>query len=294
MGRLRKTFRIAGAIASLAIVVWCQQPRAKNVAWIPVEGKDREFIVYLPEGFVRHANAGIRLLWNEHQPRVKSMGVIARMINGTALVMKYYSGDSDALQRMMVEMYSLQLSSEREIGGFKIKEFNSTYGKTHRRVQHYIKGQRMYVVESFALKDDYKIANGFFDSVRVINDGIAVAPNVPRDSTKTWLPRIAEIDNSAMDTKIYSPEEVDRDIIVLYSPAPREERHFMKGRIPQDSMIDVVYGANGKVESVSGVDGYLTHRENAMDAVKNVIFIPAQKDGRAVSVRRTIRYRTLR
>lgn len=269
-------------------------PSTKAVPWLPVEGKDREFILYMPEGFVRHANEGIQLVWKEHRPKVRSMGVMARLIDGTALLMRYYAGDADGIQRMMVEMNSLEKVSSREVGGFKLAEFRSTFGKTHRRVQHFIKGQRIYTVESFAQTVDDKISKGFFDSVRVIENGKAIAPNVPPNAAKTWLPRLSETAVVAYGPRVYVPSEVDRDIIVIYAPSPREERHFMKGRIPQDSVVEVVYGASGKVETVAGVDGYLIHRENAIDAVKNVIFIPAQKDGKPVSVKRTVRYRTTR
>ena len=287
-----------GLAVAFAVSAQTTPRNAQNeVGWTGVEGKDRELVVYLPNGYLQHGADHLRLGWKNNAPKVESMGTVARYINGTVLLMTYYNGEVEKIHQLLVGQQGLAERTRRETNDFTIYEYSKITPKIAQRVQHYMSGHRLYVIEALISGTDRRVADAFFNSVRLTKNGITTAPNLRDAGTPVKLPKLFENHESReRDDVIVNASDVDRDVIVLHLPIPREddEPNLYRGRLQYSMEVSLVYGASGKVTEVEVLSGPQTHRKRAIDAVKRAIFIPAQKDGKLVSVRKIFRFSSVR
>ena len=91
--------------------------------------------------------------------------------------------------------------------------------------------------------------------------------------------------------KTFSARDVTRKAVLLSKPEPGYTAAAREQNVTGVVKLRVVLGADGRVSNISVVKGLpdgLT--EQAIAAAKAIEFMPAQKDGRAVSQRVTIEY----
>lgn len=91
--------------------------------------------------------------------------------------------------------------------------------------------------------------------------------------------------------KIYSAAEVDQRVRLLTKPAPQYTEEARKNQVSGTVVLRVVLTANDTVTSIEAVHGLpygLT--EKAIEAAQQIQFVPAMKDGKAVSQSLQIEY----
>ena len=85
---------------------------------------------------------------------------------------------------------------------------------------------------------------------------------------------------SSTSAQVFSSKEVTRKAIVVMRPEPRfPQPDSIQGRI----RIRAVLSSSGRVEDISVVEGRKGTTNEAIEAISNIKFIPAVKDGRFVS-----------
>lgn len=89
-----------------------------------------------------------------------------------------------------------------------------------------------------------------------------------------------EANDSQPPSEVFSVKAVSRPAVVVMRPEPRFPRPGdIQGRI----RIKAVLSSSGKVENINVVESARKYSAEAVEAVRNIKFIPAIKDGRFVS-----------
>jgi TonB family protein len=84
---------------------------------------------------------------------------------------------------------------------------------------------------------------------------------------------------------------VDQRVAILSKPQPSYTEEARKNQIFGKVVLRVVFGANGSIDSVSVVNGLPDGlSERAIAAARSIKFVPAQKNGTAVSTVMQVEY----
>jgi len=266
-------------------------PQGGTVKWVGVSGKNDEFVVFLPEGYITTADSEY-YLGKQPAPRVEKHLKAARYLNGVVLIMEYYEGKGKEIYKILKEREKATFVKEEEVNGFQIGHFSTKTEKGIRKTHIYFNDKSVYFVRGYAKSEDDSILKGFFESVRLINQKNVVAPNVPADAKSTLVPRIIERETPRLDDSLaIEPKEADRPLIILKAERPRFSSEACRGINNLRVKLRVLYSSSGSVANVEvlQVTSKLIEKE-AVEAAKKVVFIPAEKDGKLVSVFQTVEY----
>ncbi|HEX8634092.1 MAG TPA: energy transducer TonB [Pyrinomonadaceae bacterium] len=102
---------------------------------------------------------------------------------------------------------------------------------------------------------------------------------------------VEEDHQSRAEDIIHQPEEVDVKAKITSQPNPGSTELAMAKRVTGKVRLTAVLSSEGKVTGlhvIKGLPAGLT--EKALEAARKIEFIPARKEGRAVSVRVTLEY----
>jgi TonB family protein len=220
-------------------------------------------------------------------------------VDGVAYVILAFDnpGRRDPLSRFIDEIGSYNTSAKAERfqqdlsgAGFTGKEYAfgsaPNYGGV---VRFYLAADRVYMLEAIGFEDvgSKPSVKQFLDSFSVGSaDGakkvsyenpsvVEAAPTVRVDPATTSLPK----------TEIFSGKDVTTKARVLVKPEPMYTEEAKQARVTGTVVLRGVFTATGHVTSlraVSGLPNGLTER--AVEAARNIRFVPASKDGRSVSM----------
>lgn len=284
---------------SLAVSILIQtaliygQSGQSPIKWAAVAGKDNEATVFMPAGYSTSAEGETYLGGpGSRGVRIKRNVTAYRLINRVVLLFDYYEGDAPAIQAVLEERLGLQEVKRSTFGEFKMKESSGAFGKHISRVQFFQRGSRLYVLRSIAPTANHGIVRAFFESVRLIVPSGAVAPNATPGATATSIPAFAEQDpTKGEDAAAIEIKNADRGPIFIRSARPM---FSFKDRLGMSSVkikLKVLLSSSGKVTNVEVVSASTIMLErSAVEAAKKAVFIPAEKDGRLVSVYHILDY----
>lgn len=260
--------------------------------WEKLSDENNEFMVFIPQGYLTTAQDEYYLGKPSEAALVKKLLKVARLINGVFLMLEYYQGNSKDIYETLKEREKSVLEKEEAINGYQIRRFSTKTDKLNQKTHYYFKGKSLYVLKSYAKTEDDKIVKSFFDSVRLVNQNNIVAPNAPKDAKNTSLLRIIEQEMPRLDdSAVIDSKDADRPLIILQYPRPRFSTETRRGIGNIRIKLKVLFSSSGKVSKVEVVQitSKLLERE-AIETAKNIIFIPAEKDGKLVSVYQNIEY----
>lgn len=266
--------------------------QGKPIKWEGVSGKNNEFIFYMPEGYITAARNEYYLGKASVGARVEKEIIVARQINGVVLISEYYQGKGKDIYKSLKEREKSSLEKDEVINNFQVARFFAKTEKGYRKTHYYVSEKGVYLLKAFAKSEDDRIMKSFFESVRLINQNGAVAPNAPTNAKTTSLIKLIEQeavrleDSAAIDSK-----EADRPVIILYSQPPRFSFEARRGISNARVKLKVLYSSSGKVSNVEVLEitSKLLEKE-AVESAKKAVFIPAEKDGKLVSAYQTMEF----
>lgn len=265
----------------------------KAVKWENIGGKNNEFMLSMPAGYLAVSDADYYMgKPSSGAARVEKQIILARIFNGVILFMEYYEGNADNIQKELLEREKLAAGKEEMINGFTVKHFTKNTENRVHRIQHFSIKNRLYVVKTIAQSENDKIVKAFFESVRLINQSTAAAPNAAPGAKSTSLPMLVERAAVADDANAIPESEADRKPIILKNVRPQftfEMRQNLGGQ--GKFKLRALFSSTGKITDVEVLQSPSKITEKAViEAAKQTIFLPAEKGGKPVSVYKMIEY----
>ncbi len=267
--------------------------KGKAVKWEALSGKNNEFIFYIPEGYITTADGdyykGGPINIGAH---VEKELKVARYINGVVLMMEYYEGEAKQIQKRLEEQEKLTPLKSEEINGFQVKYFSENKDKQFFRTQHFQIKNRLYITKSISFSENNEITKVFFESIKIVNKNISIAPNVPKDTKIASPPVLIERESQMLDdSNAIVEKDADRKVIILKISRPKFPTDIIRNLSSGRFKIKILYSSSGKVTNVEVLESPSKELgKMAIESAKNTTFIPAEKDGRLVSVFKTQEY----
>ena len=253
-----------------------------------VPNKEKEAQTYLPGG-------GLIMLdpdsYTDKQAEkakaahVKTRLIVSRHIGGAVLLLTFYEGDVEQIQKNLAITQNLNLDRDEKVGGFSLKNFTGTSGGFNVRTQHYLIDDRLYVLEAISTKEPDRVTRGFFESVRLSVQSGMLAPNAPAGAAKTTLPALRENESLADDSQAFSLVDADRKPVILRTAQIMFSPEMREGLVNFKVKLKVLFSASGKVSKVEVLSGGtpLLNR-SLVESISKTVFIPAEKNGKTVPV----------
>jgi hypothetical protein len=279
------TFTLAG------LPLAAQPKGAEPVKWHPVIGHQKEAIIFMPAGFKVLVDDNVKNFGSRGTKlvTVKKTVRVARLFNGTLLLMNYYEASGPAYYETLSGVNGLAAVGENTAGDFTVKRFAGKVKGEFKKTHYFVGKDGLYEATAFSRDENDPIVEAFFASVRIAHGDTYLAPNAKDGDTSTSLPRLIEKQPERSPDSVQIPEsQADRYAIVLFQPSFRTMPD--PGSLPQAGRVTAtaLLSASGIVEDVkvTGTASLDIQRAFA-DTVKKTVFIPAEKDGKLVSVFKT-------
>ena len=261
---------------------------SKTVKWTSLSGKNNEFIFYIPENYLSVSKSDYYLggSLNNLGAHVNTELKVARYVNGVVLMMNYYEGDAKEIQKSIIDSEKLSLTATQDVNGFQEKTFSEAKNKLYSKIQHFQIKNRLYIVKSISSSENNEIVQAFFESIRLVNNKITTTPNALKDVKSAALPVLTEPDlQMSEDAEPIAEKDADRKVIILNFSGLKfplnSAGHLSSGKIK----VKILYSSTGKVTNVEVIESSAKELEKiAIESMKNTVFIPAEKDGKLVSV----------
>ncbi|MBL8180461.1 MAG: hypothetical protein JNL64_02490 [Blastocatellia bacterium] len=262
-----------------------------SAKWQPVIGHQKEFVAFMPSGFKVHSDEKPRNFGTGRSDYVTAKKAIkvVRLINRRVLLWTFYEADGKGLFSILSKNLDLSPKEKGVAGAFEVRRFAGKI-KTHYVQKHYFLGKdRLYELTAYSPYENDTLTSAFFASVRVLEGDSFLAPNAVAGDTSTGLPRIKEeAPEMEPNTVKIKDSDADRGAIIIFQPgfSVEGEREVGSGI----ATVTAVFDASGTVKDVkhSGTVS-LEFRQAFAESVKGTVFIPAEKNGKLVSVERTFK-----
>jgi TonB family protein len=265
----------------------------KVATWSPLAGKNNEFVVFMPEGYLSAGRVDYYLGRPNFGAHIDKQVVVAKLVNTTILITEFYEGNAKLAATQLQEREKLAVVGEESRDGFTVRRF-SPMNVNNRvvLVQHFIIGDSLYVLKAYSSSESDPIAKAFFESVRIATKTGKVAPNAPPGAKSTSLPRLPEKEIEKVGDDAAIPEsEADRKPVILSTRGPRFTFDERRGAGALRFKLRALFSSSGKVTKVEVLESSSRILDQkAIDAVKDTVFIPAEKDGKLVSVYKVLEY----
>lgn len=267
-------------------------PQDNAVKWEGLSGKNGEFIVFMPEGYLAASDGEIYLGKFPTAARVEKQLKAARCINRVVLLMEYYQGNGKDIYKTLKEREKSSLEKEGEANGFQFAHFSARDEKSFQKTHFYYSKKGLYLLRAISKTENDKISKGFFESVRLVNSNNTVAPNAPKDAKATSLPKIIEqVAPRLDDSMAIEWKEADRKPLILNQARPNFSFDMRQGMSNVHAKLKVLYSSSGKVSQVKVLEiSSKSLEREAVETAKKAVFIPAEKDGRLISVYQIVEY----
>lgn len=267
----------------------------KIVKWQTIDSKG-EFSVAMPEGTTGFTEDNEYTLGNERH-RVTKRIFVYHYLNGTALLTELFEGDvkgvrDELVSRITGPRTAYELANERDFGDFNIRSYVKREEKYHRTQQFILFKKRLYVLQAHANSDDISILQQYIRSVSIPQRGKVLLPNLSEGANEQSALKPPDITVRIHDATGDMPllEKPDRDVIMLYRPLPKYSEEARRRQASGEVRLKVLFLASGKIGKIEVESGEISLRDGAIAAAERTLFIPAEKNGKAVSVWKQIQY----
>ncbi len=229
--------------------------------------------------------------------RVSKRTFYYRNINGAVLLSEVIEGDVKAYQK---EMMSRLHTASPGYDLVKTQTFDKVsvhiLTKKSERLfsiqQLVLFKDRLYILQGHAADENNPIVAQYFRSLTIDPGKKAIMPNISTGKDLKSIvdpPDIVLSDANSVDLNPISGK-ADRDAIILHRARPRFSDAFRRAGTTGTIVLNVLFSAAGKVEKVEYRSGVFALSDGATEAARNILFIPAEKDGRPVSVWKQVSY----
>jgi len=291
-----KRFRqiVLSILVTVILLAAAEYGLSQQVTWSLLAGENNEFAAYMPDGYLTGAEKPFRLIGKKEgdYALITKRATVARFINGTLLTFDICEGDAVNAERIETEGHPdlKQVGEAKKVEQFLIKSFLGSRKNRTVRVQYFNSGKRLYTLTSIARSDDDPIANAFFENGRIQSNKHWLVPNLPTGVTTTRLPKLIEIEPDRVDDDHpVDIKDVDRPPLFLFVDRNNFSYDNRKEVTGGKLEIRVLLSSSGKVTKAEVLkSSFLRMNKDAVDRAKGTIFIPAEKDGKLVSVYHTL------
>jgi len=247
--------------------------------WNRITGKDEEFSILMPGTPSGHSNY-VTSVYGRRKERIYS----SYSKGSVYLVVSYDNRSSkDILESFRAHhLYKGELSLEREIivDGHEGKEYQLTFGGATGRLQIHVTKKHGYAVAIIQALDDPPLTQYFFSSLSLEPTG-SVSKKPSQGPPSNQASNLPQADQTEAP---FAGKDVTRRATAVSKPEPSLTNEARDKRLSGTVVLRGVFSPAGEFilkKVVRGLGSGLT--ENALDAAKNIKFIPAVKDGRFVS-----------
>jgi TonB family protein len=200
----------------------------------------------------------------------------------------------DSLKNFIDEIATLLPSGkiyfhrELSLGGFRGKQYLFRSDDVRGVIQFYEAERHLYAFEAIGAGEDDHRAKKFFSSL--LFEKKPVGQEV-RNGSGSHPDPANSVGVGKDPVKPFSSEEVTRRALVVTKPVPAYSGLAQRNQVSGTVVLTAVFSSSGRVTNIAEVvrlkDG-LT--EKAVEAARQIRFVPAVKDGRFVSTRIELQY----
>lgn len=268
--------------------------QSKKTKWQGLSGKNDEFYFLMPENFQAAADGNYFMVTaNGRKAQIDSHRTLARYINGVVLIMEFYEGDANIIRESLTAWQKGEIVKDETLENFQFKSYVEKTPEFVKETQYFLVKNRLYVLQAVARSENNQIIGDFFDSVRLVNQKQAVAPNlngVASDSVSA-LPEIVESEPERLDDSQLLKDKPDRDVIILYKPRPKFSAEARRAKVSGSVKLRLLFSSSGKISKVEVVSSPARElTDGAVKAAQQIQFLPAEKDGKLVSTFKVVDY----
>ena len=219
---------------------------------------------------------------------------ISRLINGVFLMVDRYTGDLEKIQKDLVSRVVAgnepsQLVYGGQIAGMSAEQYKGVKKGKIWYHQFFRSKKALFSITAMTADESNAVSTAFLQSVQLGPAGTVVYPNRPQGAGSVNVFKAAEPIEEVLPIRDEDPTlgTPDRDAVLIIRPRPhRSGRPGISGEV----LVRALLSASGKVSKVEVLSGPKSLREISIQAAFNVKFIPAEKDGKLVSVWKQFSY----
>jgi TonB family protein len=247
--------------------------------WARFTGKDEEFSVLMPGepslclNFITTRSRRLERIYSSYS-------------KGSVYLIVSYDGGSmkDTLESFKAHhLYQGEITFERDItlDGYEGKEYKLKYGGVTGTIQIHVTNKHGYAAAIIQAIDDPPLTQYFLSSFSLKPKGTGLQKQPSQGPPLNQASNLPQADKTEGP---FSGKDVARKAIVVSKPEPLYHDEARKTGLNGTVVVRGVLSSSGEVtikKVVRGLHRGLT--QNAMEAARNIKFIPAVKDGRFVS-----------
>ena len=273
-----------------SLCVSAQTTADRKVKWTAINDKD-EFSILIPEGYQSFADGDYSIAGGG---RIDQRISIVRLINGVLLRLDRYTGDLEKMQKDLVTRVTtgyepLQPEHSGQSAGMSSQHYKGVRRGKIWHHQFFRSRKALFAITAVTADENNAISTAFLRSVRLGSGENVEYPNHPAGSDKVNTSRSAELIVEIPPIRDEEPLQgtPDREAVLIIRPRPHQSRP--RG-ISGEVVLRALLSATGTVSKVEVISGPKSLREVSIQAASNVKFIPAEKDGKLVSVWKKFSY----
>ncbi|MFN0277537.1 MAG: TonB family protein [Pyrinomonadaceae bacterium] len=296
-------------IALFALTVFAQPDQVKlaasNDKWIRVVSDDGEFSIEVPEQYHYFL---FKEGFSVHEPgsgsdyEAKEMRSLKAFVNGTLVGFESYKAKKGALKAFF-KLHNSRKSNiiETEIKNtdFSIRQAIIKESDHYLVRQYFYSKKNIYILTAASRNPDAPVIKRFLNSlVFSPKSAQSVALNGEKISSLrvTWpqFDSNPKVPRGSSGAKIPTPplkNEDDKSLILLSKPYPRYTTSARQANVEGTIILRVTFSAEGYISRIFVLrelpEGLL---QQAMLAAMRIDFLPAETNGKAKSVTKTIEY----
>lgn len=271
-------------------------PIADNGAWARYTGKGEAFTVLLPEQPTATTTVRpVRFILARDAERYRGTRYAAYS-DGVVYIIYSFPRRSEPLQQLFdefTERYARtqQVVSTRDLNlnGATGQRYIITFGGVDGVLDFYLTDKRIYILHVVGGDENNPSIKRFLESFTIGNadkTSDSAAIEIKPNSNKSW-----QVDNPPDLGPIFSSREVTRKAVIVIKPNPQYSEEAREGRVSGTVILKVVLSSSGKITNIEAEKSLprgLT--EKAMEAARQIKFVPAMKDGKFASQRVQVEY----
>ncbi len=206
--------------------------------------------------------------------------------DGVVYLIYSFPRRSEPLQKFVEEFAdryasSLQVISAREInlGGASGERDTIKFRDVDGVLDFYVTSDRAYILQVVGAHETDASVKRFLDSFTVERSRDSAAVEIRPDENKSSL-----VDERPDPGPVFTSQEVTRKAVLVLRREPQYTEEARQAHLSGNVRIKAVLSTSGKVTNIE-VTKSLSHglTEKAIEAARQIVFIPAMKDGKFVS-----------
>ena len=275
-------FHFAGGLPAGSQKPAVQEQATSNTTWRRFSGKDEEFSVLMPGQPSLYLNAITDFPGRKVPERIYSS-----YADGSVYLVVSYDGSSIGGTTENFKPHHLGQNGAKylrdiNLDGYKGKEYRLQFGEVTGTLRIYATKKHGYALATIQAVEDAPLRDYFFSSFSLMARADNQSPDVNQPKAPpnpaSALPR-GDAGQSQLGGK-----DVTRRAAIVSKPEPWYSNEARAAGVTGTVVLRVILSSSGEVKHinlVSGLSRGLT--ENAIEAARQIRFVPAVKDGRFVS-----------